>query len=145
MNATTAFTLSPATVVSAKASPATATVLSGATVTITLTMDKILSVSSGSPTLSLNDGGTATFDSGHSGGTVLVFNYTVLGGQNHAGAGGHRVQCEWRGYTEIPRAPFPIFRRNCHFQGFAHKHRNRAPLGFVCSTRNGNDARREWG
>ena len=35
----------------------------------------------GSPTLSLNDGGTATYVSG-SGSNTLTFSYTVLAGQN---------------------------------------------------------------
>ena len=55
----------------------------GKTVTYTLTMSEAVTVntSGGSPTLALNDGGTATYVSG-SGTNALTFSYTVLAGQN---------------------------------------------------------------
>ena len=55
----------------------------GKTVTYTLTMSEVVTVNTtgGSPTLSLNDGGTATYVSG-SGTSALTFSYTVLAGQN---------------------------------------------------------------
>ena len=55
----------------------------GKTVTYTLTMSEVVTVNTtgGSPTLSLNDGGTATYVSG-SGSSALTFSYTVLAGQN---------------------------------------------------------------
>ena len=48
-------------------------------------MSEVVNVNtaSGSPTLSLNDGGTATYVSG-SGSNALTFSYTVLAGQNTA-------------------------------------------------------------
>ena len=54
----------------------------GKTVTLTLNMSEAATVT-GTPTLTLNDGGTATYVSG-SGSSALVFNYTVLAGQNTA-------------------------------------------------------------
>src|SRR5262249_26414790 len=47
----------------------------GNTITFTLTMSSAVTVS-GTPTLSLNDGGTATY-AGGSGTNALTFNYTV--------------------------------------------------------------------
>ena len=38
----------------------------------------------GTPTLTLNDGGTATYDAAKSTATALVFDYTVAAGQNTA-------------------------------------------------------------
>ena len=55
----------------------------GKVVTITLNMSEVVTVNTtgGSPTLTLNDGGTATYVGG-SGTNGLVFSYTVLAGQN---------------------------------------------------------------
>ena len=55
----------------------------GKTVIYTLTISEVVTVNTtgGSPTLSLNDGGTATYISG-SGSNALTFSYTVLAGQN---------------------------------------------------------------
>ena len=57
----------------------------GKTVTYTLTMSEAVTVntSGGTPTFSLNDGGTATYVSG-SGTNALTFSYTVLAGQSAA-------------------------------------------------------------
>ena len=57
----------------------------GKTVTYTLYMSEVVTVNTtgGSPTLSLNDGGSATYVSG-SGTNALTFSYTVLAGQNVA-------------------------------------------------------------
>ncbi len=52
-----------------------------AVVTFTVTMSEAVTVTGGPPTMTLNDGGTATYASG-SGSSALVFTYTVLGGQN---------------------------------------------------------------
>jgi large repetitive protein len=57
------------------ASPATGTELPGTAITLTLDMSEAVTVT-GTPTLSLNDGGTATFTGG-SGTTALTFSYTV--------------------------------------------------------------------
>ena len=43
------------------------------------------------PTLTLNDGGTATYTGG-SGTSALTFSYTVAAGQNTAGPDGDRGQ-----------------------------------------------------
>ena len=55
----------------------------GKTVTYSLTMNEAVTVNTtgGSPTLALNDGGTATYVGG-SGSNTLTFSYTVLAGQN---------------------------------------------------------------
>ena len=53
----------------------------GSVVTLTLTMSAAVTVSGGTPTLSLNDGGTATYTGG-SGSDALTFSNTVGAGQN---------------------------------------------------------------
>ena len=55
--------------------------MAGATVALTVTMTEAVTVADGVPTLSLNDGGTATYVSG-SGTNALVFSYTVASAQN---------------------------------------------------------------
>jgi autotransporter passenger strand-loop-strand repeat protein len=57
------------------AAPTTGTELAGNSITITLDFAQTVTVT-GTPTLSLNDGGTATY-SGGSGGAALTFSYTV--------------------------------------------------------------------
>jgi large repetitive protein len=64
-------------------SPATGALSVGTTVALTLAFSEIVTVSGGKPTLTLNDGGTATYASG-SGTTALTFTYTVAAGQNAA-------------------------------------------------------------
>ncbi len=63
--------------------PSSGDLNAGKTVIYTLTMSEVVTVNTtgGSPTLSLNDGGTATY-SGGSGSSALTFSYTVLAGQN---------------------------------------------------------------
>src|ERR1700732_5315270 len=56
--------------------PSSGDLNAGNTVTIALGTSEAVTVS-GSPTLTLNDGGTATYDAGTSTSTSLVFNYTV--------------------------------------------------------------------
>ena len=53
----------------------------GSTAALTFTMSEAVTVSGGTPTLALNDGGTATYDAAHSTPTSLVFDYTVAAGQ----------------------------------------------------------------
>jgi hypothetical protein len=50
---------------------------SGQTVQFSLTLSQNVIVTGGTPTLSLHDGGTATYDAADSTGTELVFDYTV--------------------------------------------------------------------
>jgi class 3 adenylate cyclase len=57
----------------------------GKVVTVAVTMSGVVTVS-GAPTLTLNDGGTASY-SGGSGSAVLTFTYTVLAGQSAADLG----------------------------------------------------------
>ena len=78
----------PPTVTSVAASGAgitagTGDLPAGSVVTLTLNMDEAVTVAGGTPTLSLNDGGTATYTSG-SGTNALTFSYTVAGGQSTA-------------------------------------------------------------
>ena len=53
----------------------------GHVVILTLTMNEVVTVANGTPTLALNDGGTATYTGG-SGSNALTFSYTIAGGQN---------------------------------------------------------------
>ena len=55
----------------------------GTVVTLKLAMSEVTTVSGGTPTLTLNDGGTATYVGG-SGTDALTFSYTVAAGQNTA-------------------------------------------------------------
>ena len=62
-------------------SPPSGDLNAGKTVTFTLNLNEAVTVASGTPTLTLNDGGTATY-SGGSGTNALTFSYTVGAGQN---------------------------------------------------------------
>jgi hypothetical protein len=64
------------TVTSVIETPSTADLNAGKTVTITLALSEAVIVAGGTPTLTLNDGGTATYTGG-SGTDVLTFSYTV--------------------------------------------------------------------
>ena len=61
--------------------PSTGIVNAGKVVTITVDLSGTVTVAGGTPTLMLNDGGTASFSSG-SGTDALNFSYMVLAGQN---------------------------------------------------------------
>ena len=52
--------------------------------TLTLNLSEAVTVAGGTPTLTLNDGGTATYTGG-SGTNALTFSYTVAAGQNTSG------------------------------------------------------------
>ena len=71
------------TITSLAESPANGDLNAGKVVTITLGMSELVTVNTtgGTPTLSLNDGGTATYTGG-SGSNALTFSYTVGAGQN---------------------------------------------------------------
>src|SRR5258706_16195 len=53
----------------------------GKVVTLTVNLSEAVTVAGGTPSLTLNDGGTATYTGG-SGTTALTFSYTVAAGQN---------------------------------------------------------------
>ena len=72
-------TLAP-TLTSIVATPATAALNAGKTVNLTANFSEVVAVGSGTPTLNLNDGGTATYVSGS--GSSLNFTYTVAASQN---------------------------------------------------------------
>ena len=70
------------TIVALAESPADGDLNAGKVVTITLDMSEVVMVKTGgTPTLSLNDGGVATYTGG-SGSDALTFSYTVGAGQN---------------------------------------------------------------
>ena len=75
----------PPTVSSVLESPASGNLNAGNKVTLTLDMSENVTVNTGhgKPTLTLNDGGTATYTGG-SGTSALTFSYTVVNGQNTA-------------------------------------------------------------
>ena len=53
----------------------------GSVVTLTMNLSEAVTVAGGTPTLTLNDGGTASYTGG-SGSNALTFSYTVAAGQN---------------------------------------------------------------
>src|SRR5205814_2125892 len=53
----------------------------GSVVTLTVNLSEAVVVAGGTPTLTLNDGGTASY-TGSSGSSALAFSYTVAAGQN---------------------------------------------------------------
>jgi hypothetical protein len=69
------------TVTGVKASAASADLDAGKTATLTVDFSEAVNVAGGTPKLTLNDGGTATYVSG-SGTSALTFSYTVATGQN---------------------------------------------------------------
>ena len=69
-------------VVSVTPSIATGTIGAGTAMTITLAVSTPVTVSGGTPSLSLNDGRTARYDPNASSATALVFDYTVGSGEN---------------------------------------------------------------
>jgi large repetitive protein len=72
------------TVLSLVESPSSGDLDAGKTVTVTYNMSEAVTVAGGIPTLTFNDGGTATYTGG-SGTTALTFSYTVGAGQNTVG------------------------------------------------------------
>ena len=60
---------------------ATGTLIAGQTVQLTLALTEAVVVTGGTPALTLNDGGTATYDAAHSTSTSLAFDYTVANAQ----------------------------------------------------------------
>ena len=74
----------PATTVSSvMVQPSSGAYRTGTTLAIALEMSGVVAVS-GTPSLSLNDGGTAVYNAAASTSTSLVFDYTVAAGQNTA-------------------------------------------------------------
>ena len=77
-------------------SPTTGDLAVGKTVTLTLKLNEAVTVSGGTPTLTLNDGGIATYASG-SGTNTLTFTYTVGAARyERRFAPRHGRQPQWR-------------------------------------------------
>jgi uncharacterized repeat protein (TIGR03803 family) len=79
--------LTPATTITSfVASPSSGTELPGDVITLTMTMNRAVTVTGGTPTLTLNDGGIATYDAAATAAlsdpTKLVFKYTVSADSN---------------------------------------------------------------
>ena len=64
------------------ASPMTADLGTGRMIVLSVNTSAPVTVTGGTPTLALNDGGTATYDPTASSGGTLAFKYTVAAGQN---------------------------------------------------------------
>ena len=71
----------PPTIMAVVETPSTGDLKAGNTVIITLDFSAAVTAAGGTPTLTLNDTGTATYTSG-SGTNALTFSYTVAAGQN---------------------------------------------------------------
>ena len=71
----------PPVISAISSNPGSGDLNAGKTVAISLAMSEPVVVT-GTPTLLLNDGGSATFDAANSTQTTLVFDYTVASGQN---------------------------------------------------------------
>ena len=77
-------------------SPASGNLAVGKTVTLTLKLNEAVTISGGTPTLTLNDGGVATYASG-SGTNTLTFTYTVgASDYERRFAPRHGRQPQWR-------------------------------------------------
>ena len=82
-NITTAPDLTPPTISSLIKSPSSGDLDAGKTVTFTLNFNEAVTVAGGTPALTLNDGGTATYTGG-SDSSALTFSYSIAAGQNIA-------------------------------------------------------------
>ena len=76
--------------------------------TLTLNLSEAVTVAGGTPTLTLNDGGIATYVSG-SGTGALTFTYTVAAGQNTAALARPPSISMARLFRTVPARP-PIWR-----------------------------------
>ena len=72
----------PPTITSIATTPGSGALTAGQVVAITLTASEVVTVAGGTPTLTLNDGRTATYDAANSTANNLVFDYTVQPGDN---------------------------------------------------------------
>ncbi len=70
-------------VVNVATAPVSGNMTTGNTVSLTVTFSSVVTVTGGTPTLALNDGGSATYVTG-SGTNALVFSYNAAAGQNTA-------------------------------------------------------------
>ena len=70
------------TITAVTTAPGTGSFAVGQIVAITLTPSEAVTVTGGTPTLTLDDGGVAIYDAVNSTATKLVFNYTVRSGEN---------------------------------------------------------------
>ena len=92
-------------------SPSSGDLEPGEVVTLTLKLSEAVTVAGGTPTLTLNDGGTATYTGG-SGTNALTFSYTVAPG---------RTRPRWRRRRSISIRRYDHrWRRQCR-QSVAHR------------------------
>ena len=93
---------------------ATADITTGQSITFTLRMSASVTVS-GTPELILNDGGTAAYDAAASGGSDMVFDYTVQSGQSADVLAVSTIDLNGAGVigaggsANFPNAPFETF------------------------------------
>ena len=80
-------------------------------VTLTVNMSEAVTVAGGTPTLTLNDGGTATYTGG-SGTSALTFSYTVAAGQNTSDLAVTAFNLKFRDHQERRRHGGQSFRRS---------------------------------
>jgi hypothetical protein len=88
--------------------PSSGVALNGATVTLTLTISDAVTVTGGSPLLTLSDGATASYDAAASdpAGHLLVFDYTVGAGDHSPNRGCRRPRGRFRdGRDPADRSP----------------------------------------
>ena len=97
-------------------------------VTLTVNLSEAVTVAGGTPTLTLNDGGTATYTGG-SGTSALTFSYTVAAGQNTAdlavtAVNQWRDRQGWRGQRGQPdgRGDQPLRHAADRYHGASGQH-----------------------
>ena len=111
----------------------------GHVVTLTLTMSEAVTVNTtgGTPTLTLNDGGSATYTGG-SGSNVLTFSYTVAAGQNTPDLTVSARQSQWCDHCRCMPATMPTvsgtFNLDRHTADRHHATRSAGNLRATTST-----------
>ena len=126
------------TVTAATTAPTSGTEGAGVTIPITLAMSEAVTVSGGTPTLTLNDGGTATYDAAHSTATSLVFDYTVAAGQNTASLAVTGVSLNGATVADAAGNAAAFAGADVTFSGLADQHRDAERDGsdrFACHRR----------
>ena len=108
--------------------------------TLTLNLTEAVTVAGGTPTLTLNDGGVATYTGG-SGTNALTFSYTVAAGQNTSDLDDQRGQSQCRDHHRWRRQCRQSLRR-CDQPGGSLQIDTTAPT--VSSVVASGSRHREW-